>query len=91
MVLPVLATPVNGVRELIEDSANGYLITREPEMIAERLRRLGADPAERTRLGTAARASALAFGWDEMVARHEALYASIVSLTPAGDATGEVG
>jgi glycosyltransferase involved in cell wall biosynthesis len=72
--LPILATPVSGVRELIDDGRNGYLITREPELIAERLGRLAADPELRRRLGAAARESALRFSWERMVAEHEALY-----------------
>lgn len=75
--LPILATPVSGVRELIDDGRNGFLITQEPQLIAERLRRLGSDPSLRERLGRAARSSALDFSWDEMVARHEALYARL--------------
>ncbi len=72
--LPILATPVNGVRELIEDGRNGFLVAPDPDAIAERLRRLAADPALRERLGAAARRSALAFSWEEMVVRHESLY-----------------
>ena len=29
--LPILATPVNGVRELIEDGRNGFLIAPDPD------------------------------------------------------------
>jgi D-inositol-3-phosphate glycosyltransferase len=72
--LPILATPVNGVRELIEDGRNGFLVAPEPGAIAERLRQLAADPALRERLGAAARRSALAFSWEEMVIKHDALY-----------------
>ncbi len=72
--LPLLATPVSGVRELIRDGQNGFLITREPQSIADRLNELAADPALRVRLGRAARESALAFSWDEMVAKHHELY-----------------
>ncbi len=72
--LPILATAVSGVRELIEDGRNGFLIAPEPDTIAERLRQLAADPALRSRLGVAARRSALEFGWEEMVAKHHALY-----------------
>ena len=35
--LPVLATAVNGVRELIRDGENGFLIDIEPAGIAARL------------------------------------------------------
>ena len=72
--LPILATRVSGVSELVRDGENGYLITREPEVIAERLRRLADDANLRARLGSAARETALRFSWKEMVARHHELY-----------------
>ncbi|MGC2373485.1 MAG: glycosyltransferase family 4 protein, partial [Solirubrobacteraceae bacterium] len=49
--LPIVATPVSGVRELIEDARNGFLIEADSAAIAERLGRLAADPALRARLG----------------------------------------
>ncbi|HWD11457.1 MAG TPA: glycosyltransferase family 4 protein [Solirubrobacteraceae bacterium] len=82
--LAVLATPVNGVRELIEDARNGFLITQEPAVIAERLRQLSADPALRARLGEAARESALSFTWERMVREHDELYARMASAGPSG-------
>jgi glycosyltransferase involved in cell wall biosynthesis len=72
--IPVLATPVNGVRELIEDGRNGFLISAEPDVIAERLNELAADPQLRRRLGQAARESALSFGSERMVSGHDELY-----------------
>ncbi len=72
--LPVVVTPVNGVRELIEDGRNGFLIEAEPHVIAERLGWLAGDPALRRRLGDAARESALAFSSEKMVAAHHELY-----------------
>jgi UDP-glucose:(heptosyl)LPS alpha-1,3-glucosyltransferase len=75
--LPVLATPVSGVRELIDDGRNGFLITREPSVIAGRLRELAADPELRRTLGVAARESALAFSSQRMVDEHDALYARL--------------
>jgi glycosyltransferase involved in cell wall biosynthesis len=71
---PVLATPVNGVRELVENARNGYLISRDPGEIATRLRELAADPQLRQRLGAAARESALRFGSARMISEHSALY-----------------
>jgi UDP-glucose:(heptosyl)LPS alpha-1,3-glucosyltransferase len=87
--LPVLATPVSGVRELIDDGRNGFLITREPESIAERLTQLAEDPALRKRVAEAARESALEFGSERMVAGHHELYESLMggsepALEPAG-------
>ncbi len=74
--LPILATPVNGVRELVQEGENGFLISREPGVIAERLNQLAADPQLRARIGAAARASALEYSWEKMVTRHDALFAS---------------
>ena len=75
--LPIVATPVSGVRELIEDGHNGYLIERDPRAIAERLRRLAADPQLRIRLGRAARRSALAFTSERMIAGYLELYSRL--------------
>ncbi len=72
--LPLLATPVSGVRELIEDGRNGFLIDRQPQTLAGRLNELGEDSALRARLGASARESALAYSWEQMVAKHERLY-----------------
>ncbi|HTW43581.1 MAG TPA: glycosyltransferase family 4 protein [Solirubrobacteraceae bacterium] len=75
--LPVLATSVNGVRELIEDGRNGFLIGRDPQEIAARLAQLAAEPALRAAMGRAARESALRFSWEQMVLRHAELYARL--------------
>jgi glycosyltransferase involved in cell wall biosynthesis len=72
--LPVLATPVNGVRELIEDGQSGFIISAEPSAIAARLTELAESPALRARLGNAARESALRFGLDEMSSAHQELF-----------------
>jgi glycosyltransferase involved in cell wall biosynthesis len=72
--LPVLATPVHGVRELIVDGQSGFLITRDPSSIATRLGQLAADPELRRRLGEAARDAAQSFDTNRMVAEHHELY-----------------
>ncbi len=71
--LAILACPVNGVRELIVDGENGFLIEGDPATIARRLRQL-TDPALRERLGAAARRSALEYSWERMVDKHAELY-----------------
>jgi UDP-glucose:(heptosyl)LPS alpha-1,3-glucosyltransferase len=75
--LPILATPVNGIRELVGDGVNGFLIEADPTDIGERLCQLGDDRALRERLGAAARAAALDYSWSRMVQRHEELYESL--------------
>jgi glycosyltransferase involved in cell wall biosynthesis len=72
--LPILATPVNGVHELLTDGQSGFLISQEPRVIAQRLDQLAADPALRRQMGHAARQSALRFSWETMVAKHHELY-----------------
>ncbi len=87
--LPILATPVNGVRELIEDGRNGFLIDARSATIAERLRLLAADPQLRDRLGRAARESALRFRWEAMVAAHDELYGSKLRFPPSISSSSE--
>ncbi len=75
--LPILATAVNGVRELIRDGHNGFLIEPEAAAIAARLVAIAENPALRVRLGEAARHSALEFGRAAMVSRYQALYSRL--------------
>ena len=78
--LPLLATAVSGISELIEDSHNGFFISRDGGDIAARLNELGADPALRQRLGEAARRSASRFTWERMVLAHHELYERLASV-----------
>ncbi len=72
--LPLLATPVNGVRELLEPGVNGFFLDRRPQSIAGPLNRLSEDPAGRLEMGRAARRASLRFGWENTVERHRQLY-----------------
>jgi glycosyltransferase involved in cell wall biosynthesis len=83
--LPILATAVNGISELVQEGENGFLIEPEPASIAQRLGQLAADPELRARLGDAARRSALRFGRETMVAKHHELYQRLAAeRRPAG-------
>jgi glycosyltransferase involved in cell wall biosynthesis len=54
--LPIVASDVGGLPELIEDSTTGYLVPPGDEVaLAERLGHLLADEALRSRMGSAAR------------------------------------
>jgi UDP-glucose:(heptosyl)LPS alpha-1,3-glucosyltransferase len=75
--VPIIAAPVSGVRELIEDEENGFLVDLDPGEIALRLNRLAEEPMLSARLGQAARQSALRFGWDVMVSSHHRLYSQV--------------
>jgi glycosyltransferase involved in cell wall biosynthesis len=81
--LPILATGVSGVRELVRDGRNGFLITREPQEIAGRLSQLASDDDLRARLGSAAREDALEFSWTSMVGAHQKLYTRIAAQSGA--------
>jgi glycosyltransferase involved in cell wall biosynthesis len=77
--LPILATPVSGVRELIRDGENGFIIGRDPAQIARRLAQLGGDRELRRDLGEAACASVQRFTWEATVSGHHELYARLAS------------
>jgi glycosyltransferase involved in cell wall biosynthesis len=58
--LPVVASDVGGLPEIIRDGQNGYLVpTEDAHLAAERLRQLRANPELRRTLGRAARATVL--------------------------------
>ena len=53
---PIVATPVGGTPELVTDGETGLLVPpRDPEALAEALRRVLDDPDLARRLGEAAR------------------------------------
>ena len=55
--VPVVATQVGGVSELVEDDVNGFIIRPgDTEQLADRLHRLLADPELRRRFGQAGKA-----------------------------------
>jgi glycosyltransferase involved in cell wall biosynthesis len=53
--LPVLATSVGGIPEIIQDGVNGRLLPRNVEALAESIFRLYNNPAEQERLGIESR------------------------------------
>jgi glycosyltransferase involved in cell wall biosynthesis len=65
--LPVVATPVNGVEDLLAEGTAGVAVRRDPVELAAVLSRLSNDPELRRRLGRGAREAALAFRWERSV------------------------
>ncbi len=61
--LPVVATRVNGVADLVVEGETGFFVTRAPDDIARALLVLAADPVLRDRMGQAARRRAAGFTW----------------------------
>ncbi|HEX6973426.1 MAG TPA: glycosyltransferase [Vicinamibacterales bacterium] len=76
--LPVVATAVGGLLDLIEPDRTGLLVPPErPSDLAAALRRLIGDPARAAEIGAAARADVLQrFGFDRMIDAFEKLYLS---------------
>jgi UDP-glucose:(heptosyl)LPS alpha-1,3-glucosyltransferase len=77
--LPLLITRVNGVEELLVDEVNGWLIERDPGVIADRLTRLAADPGLRRSMGVAATEAAARFGWPQVIDRYTEHYERLAS------------
>ena len=72
--LPLLIPAVNGVEELVDDGVSGWLIDRDADHIAAKLAALGADPAQRERMGRAARAASSRYDWSRVVHEHVEVY-----------------
>ena len=73
---PVISADTPGIREAVTDGVSGLLVPPgDAGALAQALRRLGADPALRARMGEAARAAYLAKGTPAAAAAplHEAL------------------
>jgi glycosyltransferase involved in cell wall biosynthesis len=78
---PAIGSRIGGIPELIDDQTNGLLVPAgDPHALACALERLISDAALRERYGRAAAASIISKGMtvEKMVARHLALYESIL-------------
>ena len=69
--LPVLMTKVGVAERLITDGVSGYLISQNPQEIAERLNVLVDDPARRERMGQAAAQASFSFSWERQAGEIE--------------------
>lgn len=79
--LPAVASAVDGVPEVVQEGRNGLLVSpNNPAALARRIAELAADPALRSRLGSAARAAITErFGLMSMLSGYEAAYAEVLS------------
>jgi glycosyltransferase involved in cell wall biosynthesis len=78
--LPIVATNVGGLSELVEDGRTGYLVPPEdPEALASRLRALIRDADQRQKMGAAGyRRVREHFSADRMVAQTAGIYRSLL-------------
>jgi glycosyltransferase involved in cell wall biosynthesis len=73
--VPVVATDVGGLSEAVEDGRSGRLVpARQPAALADAVRAVAADPAERARLGAGAGAAAPRFSATRSEGEIEAVY-----------------
>lgn len=78
--LPIAASRVGGIPEVVRDGVNGLLIPPEnPDALVAALRRLLADPALRDSMGRANRARAAEFDSDRMTSAYETIYREILT------------
>ena len=88
MARPLIATDVPGCRELVDDGVSGFLcVARESASLAEAMKKAaGLAPAERSRMGQAARATVEERYSEDFVVR--AYLDALEALAPATHPTG---
>jgi L-malate glycosyltransferase len=78
--VPVIATAVGGVPELVRDGVDGLLVpSNSPAQLAAAIARLAGDAALRLNLGASARSRAREFSWTRCVTAHEDLYYGLMN------------
>ncbi len=79
--VPVIATRVGGLPEIVEEGKTGWLVASEsPQALAEAIAAAASEPARRKELANNARLRAKEFSADIMVERTEALYRRVINL-----------
>jgi len=88
--LPIVASDVGGLRELVVEDVNGYLVPdSEPAELAAALRRLIGDVELRRRLGDASRRRALEhFALQDWRAAHVALFERLIAARSSSGRSG---
>jgi glycosyltransferase involved in cell wall biosynthesis len=82
--LPVLCSEISPLREIAAGAA-AHFDPHDPAAIAETVRSVWTDPAERRRLGGAGRRRSRAFSWPRTAALFRAHYRDVLGLEPLGD------
>jgi glycosyltransferase involved in cell wall biosynthesis len=78
--LPVIATRVGGVPEVVLDGETGLLVEPgDPKRLASAIEALASDEGARREMGKRGRARAQLFSWDEVIARTRRVYAEAVN------------
>ncbi len=82
MKLPILASNVHGIPDVVEDGVTGILVPpKDVAALSQAILRLLRDPEERRRMGRAGREMvATRYSWADNVRQMEALYNSLIGL-----------
>src|SRR5205823_111461 len=65
--LPVVATPVGGVVDIVRDGENGVMVpVGDPDALARAVLELWRDPERRARIGAAAHLTARSYAWRDV-------------------------
>jgi L-malate glycosyltransferase len=78
--IPCIATDVGGIPEWVENNKTGFLIPpNSPELVAEAILSLAADPSLRSRMGSAAREVIVKRGqWNSLMTKAEKDYQELI-------------
>lgn len=77
---PVVATNVGGVRDVVVDGVNGFIVPiRSPDSLAQRLVEILENPELAAKLGATARETAGSYSWNRTVNAYIAIYDSVLS------------
>ncbi len=82
--LPIVATPVGGIPETIDDNIEGLIVpVNDSDGLAVALQTLVSNPDLRERMGAAGKMRAsTAFSFDAMKSAYDRLYSSVLALEP---------
>ncbi len=74
--VPPVTTDIGAADEIVQDGVSGFRVDHDAAQIAERLDRLGRDPALCERMGHTAHRKAMALSWDRQAAEIEQFLAT---------------
>lgn len=80
--VPVVGTAVGGLLDTVRDGRTGRLVPpRRPDLLADALREVAADPVLRARMGAAGRRRVLSrFSWDRVAEETERAYRTLTGM-----------
>lgn len=78
--LPIVASRVGGVPELVEEGRNALLVPpNDPKALAHAIRDLAQDPDRRAQFGRASRRRAELYDWSRLLPRYVALFRELIA------------